>query len=188
MTVTPRQARVVALREQFLTLSWLAFRQMVQRVQVHGITHPQFITLASLTAYGQPATMRQLSEVTMQDGPTMTGIVDRLVKMKLARRTRREEDRRIVWVEATPAAITLIEEIRLDLDQNDSQGFHRLTDEQLTRMEEILEYSLRLYLQNIHQLGPAELAAQREKLRIFAGNPLAFIEEMEHVNETEHVV
>ena len=173
------QERVQALREQFLAVIWISFRRMVQQLQCYSLTHPQFVTLFSLVAHGKPATMRQLTEVALQDAPTMTGIVNRLVKMKLVQRTRREDDRRIVWVEATPKAITLVNDIQQDLQNNDLQGFGSLSNEQILKMEEILDHLLTVYLQNLHP-HQADINIAKKNLYNFANNPINFIQ-----NQTE---
>ena len=85
VAIQTREERIKTLKNAFHALMWIAMRQFSQRLQSFGLTHPQFITLASLTAHEQACTMRDLTNVTFQDPPTMTGIVDRLVKIKLDR-------------------------------------------------------------------------------------------------------
>ncbi len=170
-----KSERIKLLHERIFTLFWFAFRRLAQRLQKYGITHPQFITLISLVTHGQPATMRQLTQVTLQDPPTMTGIVNRLVKMGLLRRTRSEEDRRVVWVEATPKGIELINAVQQNLNREDPYGFHDVSDTELAKVEDFLDYILVRYMKEIHQQEIPDLATARKNLHAFAGDPLGFV-------------
>ena len=80
-----RQERVRAIKDAFHYLTWVAMRQLSQQLQPFGLTFPQFIVLAALAAHQQACTMRDLTNATFEDPPTMTGIIDRLVKMKLVK-------------------------------------------------------------------------------------------------------
>jgi len=170
-----KNERIKLLHEQFFTLFWFAFRRLTQRLQKYGITHPQFITLVSLVTHGQPATMRQLTQVTLQDPPTMTGIVNRMVKMGLLHRTRSQEDRRVVWVEATPKGIELINTVRQNLKQEDPYGFYDVSEAELEKVEDFLDYILVRYMKEIHQQEIPNLEAARKNLHAFARDPLGFI-------------
>jgi len=162
---------------------WMGHRQMAQRLQAYNLTHPQFITLASLVAHGQPVSMGELTEVTFHDAPTMTRIVDRLVKMDLVLRGRSEADRRVVWVEATSAGQDLIKAIKHDFDQEDSFRFSLLGEEDLTTMEELLDHVLVAYLKHKGELRPqqglqkgvADIEQVKQHLRGFAHDPIGFI-------------
>ncbi len=170
-----RLARVELLHEQFFTLMWLGFRQVTQRLQKFGLTHPQFVTLAALVKYGQPASMRQLTSVTFQDAPTMTGIVNRLLKMDLVKRTRCETDRRVVLVEAMPAAIKLLETINQSLREDETIGFSTLSDEALDRLDTLLNYILEILLKNNQQQFPMDIEIAKEWIKLFASDPITFI-------------
>ncbi len=167
--------RIKALRELFLTMLWMGHRQMAQRLQTYNLTHPQFITLASLVAHGQPVSMRELTEVTFHDAPTMTRIVDRLVKMGLVSRSRRKEDRRVVWVDATSTGQTLIEAIKRDFDREDALGFSLMSAEDLTKMEELLDHILAAYLKYKGEKSGADIEYVKQKLRGFANDPIGFL-------------
>ena len=119
--------------------------------------------------------MRQLTQVALQDPPTMTGIVNRLVKMGLLRRTRSKEDRRVVWVEATEKGVELVNIIQQNLNQDDPYDFYNVSDEELKKVEDFLDYILVRYMQEIHQQEIPNLEAARKNMRTFAGDPLGFI-------------
>src|ERR1700752_1318297 len=128
--LTPsREERIKTIHDAFFALMWISKRQFAQRLQTFGLTHPQFITLATLTAHKKACTMSDLINVTFQDAPTMTGVIDRLVKMQLVERTRSETDRRVVLVEVTPAGSGLVQQIDEQMLCDATTGFARLTDE-----------------------------------------------------------
>lgn len=171
---TARQRRIRELRDLFLTLMWMGHRQMVRRLQAHDLSHPQFISLACLVAHKQPASMTELTEVTFQDAPATTRIVDRLVRMGWARRTRTENDRRVVLVEATQKGRRLIETIRDDLDQVNDLGFSSLSDVELTRIEALFDSVLAICLQQYGQ-DRLDLAQIKQEFRGFANDPIRFL-------------
>jgi DNA-binding MarR family transcriptional regulator len=182
---TSRQARIKALGELFLSIIWIGYRQMVQRLQSHGLTHPQFITLASLVAHKSPATMRELSGVTMQDAPTMTGIVDRLVKMGLVVRTRDEKDRRLVLVAATPAGQALKKTVEQDLASDDVQGWAALSDDYLDRLEEMLDLMLAGCLHRANLAPTADVDTIKQHMRQFTNDPIDFMKMLDSLGDGE---
>ena len=153
----------------------MGHRRMVQRMQTYDLTHPQFVTLASLVAHKVPVSMGELTEVTLQDAPTMTRIVDRLVNMALVYRTRNEQDRRLVLVGPTQAGQTLIETIQHDLDQEDAFGFCAMDDEALTKLEDFLDHILAAYLKKTYQNDAIDLESVKQELRNFVLDPITFI-------------
>ncbi|GAB4545634.1 MAG: hypothetical protein Kow0063_39750 [Anaerolineae bacterium] len=177
MTTTSisREERIKRIRDTFITLVWVFARQFSQELQRFGLTLPQFVAIAALVGYRQACTMSDLARVTLQDAPTMTGIMDRLVKMKLVQRTRSETDRRVVLVQATPAGIELLERIREEVLERAKDEYLALADsnemEDLDRLmeffEQSLEYILRIHLKRRHSLDAAELDVEIEKIRSF---------------------
>jgi MarR family transcriptional regulator, organic hydroperoxide resistance regulator len=73
----------------------LATRRTTNKLQAHGITAPQWVILAQLMEQdGQP--LGELGSRALYDGPTMTGIVDRLETGGLVQRRRDSSDRRVI--------------------------------------------------------------------------------------------
>jgi DNA-binding MarR family transcriptional regulator len=66
-----------------------------------GITLPQMLVISTLTKFGEMK-ITELSRKINLSTSTISGIIDRLEKQQLVVRTRSEEDRRIVYVKATP--------------------------------------------------------------------------------------
>src|SRR5262245_28201362 len=171
----PRKEQIEIIKDIFVSLMWVATRQFSHWLQPFGLTYPQFIALASLAAYRRPCTMSDLTHVTLQDPPTMTGIVDRLVKMGWVQRTRSEIDRRVVLVQATPLGVNLIEKIKQDVMQDDIKGFADLSEEELLAHEKALKYLLRLHVSRYMQVQGADLEAEIENLRRLRRDPISYL-------------
>lgn len=170
-----RKDRVETIKDIFVSLMWIATRQFSHWLQPFGLTHPQFVALAALAAYKNTCTMSDLTNVTLQDPPTMTGIVDRLVKMGWVQRMRSETDRRVVLVQATPAGLRLIEQIKQDILQDKPTGFTDLSEEELLALEQALKYLLRLHVSQYMQLQGADLEAEIENLRRLRRDPISYL-------------
>jgi DNA-binding MarR family transcriptional regulator len=141
-------------------------RWFVQKLQTYGITVAQFVTLAALVGHSKPSTMSDLTNVTFQDAPTTTGVVDRLVKMELVERTRSQTDRRVVLVEPTPAGESLIQKINADMHHNAIESFATLTNEQLLNFEQLLNHFIRMYLKE-SIAEDADMDEALQKLNVF---------------------
>jgi DNA-binding MarR family transcriptional regulator len=178
-----REERIKRIRDTFIMLAWVFARQLSQELQRFGLTLPQFVALAALAGCKEDCTMSDLTRVTLQDAPTMTGITDRLVKMKLVERTRSEADRRVVLVQATQAGIDLLGRIRDEVLDRARTDYLALADDDLTDLDRLLEffeqsldYLLRVHLKRRHSLDTPELDVEIEKIRSFLKNPADEIE------------
>ena len=114
-----------------------------------GVTQTQFLVLASIRAFGRcpmGALARSL-HVTM---PTVSGIVDRLVRAHLVRRVPHPTDRRQVMVELTARGQAFFtefqgivrrrwEEVLRSLHPTELQAFYRV----ITKLREQLQRTLR---------------------------------------------
>jgi len=175
MAVAPsRMERIRAIHEAFLALLWIAKRQFSQRLQPFGLTPPQFITLAALTAHKQACTMSDLTSGTFQDAPTVTGITDRLVKMNLVERTRSEADRRVVLVQATPAGIDLVRQVEAQTLHDDEYSYEPMSDEELAIYEQLLKRTLQAHLGSMTSRQDGNLEAELEKLCLFNNDPIHY--------------
>lgn len=89
-----------------------------------NLTFPQALVLTVLGEDG-PLPISALAERTGSANSTVSGIVDRLEKLDLARRTRSEHDRRVIYVEATEK----YRQLRERAQTNVSGYFSTLLDE-----------------------------------------------------------
>ena len=106
----------------------------------------------------------------------MTGIVDRLVKMKLIKRTRSESDRRVVFVETTPAGAELVKQIEEASINDDIRSFSKFSDKELDNLEQSLRYLLRMHVGQYTSLRGVELDAEIEKLQNFRNDPIHYMQ------------
>lgn len=170
-----RKERIKRIHDAFMMLILIAKRRSARQLQSFGLTHPQFITLAALAGHQRACTMSDLTEFTFQDAPTMTGIIDRLIKMKLVQRTRSETDRRVVLVQVTPAGNDLVNQIEQKILHDDFSGYAALADEDLTALEQLVRYLLRMHVGRYKSLADADLDAELEKLQLFMSDPIYYM-------------
>jgi DNA-binding MarR family transcriptional regulator len=76
----------------------------------HGLTFPQWMVLKALRKHGR-MTAREVAESLEVTPANVTGILDRLEDSKLVRRTRSDQDRRVVHVALTKKGQEKVEEI-----------------------------------------------------------------------------
>jgi len=103
----------------------------------HNITPPQFEVLVSLWSE-DGLVLSDLSKRLSRDGPTITGIIDRMEKKELLRRQRSTRDRRIIQVYLSPKALKMKEsliELQLTAGEDIIENF---TDEDIERLEILL--------------------------------------------------
>lgn len=87
------------------------FRSHFGRLQ---LTFPQALVLTVLGEEG-PMPISSLAERTGSANSTVSGIVDRLEKLGLARRERSDQDRRVIYVAATEKYQTLCKRAKTDV-------------------------------------------------------------------------
>jgi DNA-binding MarR family transcriptional regulator len=128
-----RIARVVG------QLIWLGSKRSTQQLASYGLTAPQYFTLLSLSHREEASPMHVLAEITHQDAATVTGIVDRLVRLGYVSRERGQEDRRKVYVTLQEAGRQVVEEVRQASHENWRRSFSALNQQDLDEMSRILE-------------------------------------------------
>jgi DNA-binding MarR family transcriptional regulator len=102
--LTPDDRVIAALRRIVRAID-LHSRHLVERF---GVTGPQLIALQELARLGQ-VPVGALARNVHVSHPTMTGILDRLEKRGLVRRTRDTEDRRRMTAAPTKAGLELLD-------------------------------------------------------------------------------
>ncbi len=91
---------------------WMGSKRFAQQLAAYGLTAPQYFTLFSLLLQGEACTMNVLAESTYQDAATVTGIVNRLVKLGYVSRQRGQDDRRKVYVTLQQAGRQVVEKVK----------------------------------------------------------------------------
>jgi DNA-binding MarR family transcriptional regulator len=112
------------LEHAMLRLVWLEQKRWSQILAAHGLTVSQFLVLAAIWERQSGCHMGQLADEMLQSSATMTGIVDRLVRMTLVHRQALANDRRVVVV---------------DLTENGRSLLQRVRDEKIERLQQILD-------------------------------------------------
>lgn len=102
------------------------------------ISFPQLWALGYLTHAGA-ATMRTLARTMQAKESTTTGLVDRMDRMKLVRRTHSKEDRRVVYVEITAKGRRVLEEINRQREDTIKDLFRNLSSRDRATYLKILE-------------------------------------------------
>jgi len=104
-----------------------------------NLTFPQALILSVLGSEG-PMPISRLAERTGSANSTVSGIVDRLEKLELARRTRSETDRRVIYVETTPR----YEELRDKAETGVTEYFDSLLETLSPKERETIVQGLKL--------------------------------------------
>lgn len=106
--------------EHVLTYYLRVSQHLSQQFRTHfgslNLTFPQAQALSVLGAEG-PMPISRLAEKTGSANSTISGIVDRLEKLELARRVRSETDRRVIYVEATPQYEQMRERLKVGVNE-----------------------------------------------------------------------
>jgi DNA-binding MarR family transcriptional regulator len=126
-------------------LIWLGNKRFAQQLATYGLTPPQYFTLVSLFFQERPRSMHILAEITHQDAATVTGIVDRLIKLGYVSRQRGEDDRRKVYVTLEEAGREVVEAIRQINHENWQRAFSALSQDELEEMLRMLSTVLEVW-------------------------------------------
>jgi DNA-binding MarR family transcriptional regulator len=174
MSKTPesRVEQIQRVTGAFMVLIWIGRRRFVQLLQPFGLTAPQFMALAALSTCEAPLTMSDLTGVTLHDAPTMTGIVDRLAKMGLVRRSRSQADRRVVLVEATPGGNDLVRQARHILLAEGIRVYDIISDDELDEVERVFTHALERVRTYVSIQG-MDMDAELRRLELFMCDPTA---------------
>ena len=80
----------------------------------YAISEPQYNILRILKGAGKPITVNQVKERMVQKSPNTTRLMDKLCEKSLIKRSRCENDRRVVYIEILEKGAELLKEIRFD--------------------------------------------------------------------------
>jgi DNA-binding MarR family transcriptional regulator len=156
-----------------MLLMWIAKWRFLQILRSFDLTPPQFMTLAALSMRQEPFTMSDLTNITLNDPPTMTGIVNRLVEMGLAERSRSQTDRRVVLVKVTPAGNERVIRIHQGLLDDGLALYEILSDDELAEIERVFTSVLRQVREFLSAQG-GHLDAQLSQLEVFLCDPITY--------------
>lgn len=103
---------------------------------VSGITGSQFFVLQKINAKGR-LTVSEVAEKLSVSLSAITALVDRLVQAGLVVRSRDDQDRRLVWLEATEKGKEILARCMEGRKQVAAKYFGQLSDEDLEKLLEI---------------------------------------------------
>jgi DNA-binding MarR family transcriptional regulator len=115
-------------------LIWLGSKRFAQYLAAYGLTPPQYFTLFSLWYQDKACPMHALAEATYQDAATVTGVVNRLVKLGYVRRHRGQDDRRKVYVTLSETGRRVVKEVGDGRNEVWRRSFADLSQAELDQM------------------------------------------------------
>jgi DNA-binding MarR family transcriptional regulator len=89
--------------------------ELNRRFRGHGLTGPSFNVLMILAGADEPLSPHELGERLLVTRGTVTGLLDTLEKQGLVRRAPHPSDRRMLLIEPTDSARTLLDEVCAEL-------------------------------------------------------------------------
>ncbi len=115
----------------------LSSRRLSTKLLQHNVTPPQWGVLVALWEQ-DGLSLSELAKRSFFDGPTMTGIVDRLEKSNLVQRRRDSTDRRVISVYLTDEGRRLESVLPALSAEANSEAVAGLTDAEIARFTETL--------------------------------------------------
>ena len=104
----------------------------------YGLTSSQYNVLRILRAEGKPMPSLDIAERMIQVAPAITGLIDRLEKQGMVERRRCDNDRRVVYVEITAKAKTLLEQMDEPLSAVHKELMGHMTRSDLNELSRLL--------------------------------------------------
>ncbi len=105
----------------------------------YDLTHSQYNVLRILRGEGKPMPCQEIADRMIQVVPAMTGLLDRLEKQGLVSRERCTEDRRVVYVDLTDAAIEVLKRMDDPVRDLHKELIGHLTQAELKELSRLLE-------------------------------------------------
>lgn len=104
-----------------------------------GLSEPQYNVLRILRGSAKPLQVYQVAERMLTRDPDITRLFDRLVREEFVKRTRCEDDRRVVWVSLTTKGTKLVNKLDRPVSALHEKQLARLGVRKLRLLRELLE-------------------------------------------------
>ncbi|WP_437186660.1 MarR family winged helix-turn-helix transcriptional regulator [Planctomicrobium sp. SH668] len=104
-----------------------------------GITDSQYNVLRILRGEGTPLPSLEIASRMIQVVPAITGLIDRLEKQEFVSRQRCVQDRRVIFIQLTPKATALLEQMDDAVDELHHELIGHLTHSELKELIRLLE-------------------------------------------------
>jgi DNA-binding MarR family transcriptional regulator len=105
----------------------------------YGLTPSQYNVLRILRCEGKPLPCLEIADRLVAAVPAITGLIDRLQGMGLVTRERSTEDRRVVYVAPTPAALELLRRLDGRVVELHKALMGHLSEAELRELNRLLE-------------------------------------------------
>lgn len=116
-----KQSVSIEVSKLFREVMLLVRQNMTKSFENCGITAPQGMVIGTISKFGKMK-ISDLSSSLGLSNSTISGIIDRLEKLKIVERERSENDKRVVYVKITPEY------------EEQHQGFHKKAEENITNI------------------------------------------------------
>jgi len=129
-------------QEVFLSIARTADQLLIRGERLmreQGLTGPQYNVLRILRGEGKPLPMQEIASRVVQVVPGITGLVDRLEAAGLVHRERSTEDRRVIYVNITPAGLDMLAKLDAPLLALEKKLLGGLTQADQRQLIELLE-------------------------------------------------
>ncbi|MFO1066515.1 MAG: MarR family transcriptional regulator [Pirellulales bacterium] len=105
----------------------------------YGLTSSQYNILRILRGEGAPLPSLEIAARMIQIVPAITGLIDRLEEAAMVKRRRCESDRRVVYVEITPKAVSVLAKMDEPLMELHREMLGHLSKAELKELVRLLE-------------------------------------------------
>ncbi len=119
----------------------------------YGVTIPQLVALREIHEHG-PISFSMLTRLLSLNNSTVTGIVDRLERQGLVRRTRTSQDRRRIDVVATGEGLSFLERTPPPIQESLIRGLEEMSPDEVER----ILWSIDTIVGLLHQERPEKVA------------------------------
>ena len=109
-----------------------------RRLQEYDVTATQFSVLNQISYKNGNITSAEVADHLESDRPTISGVINRLVKSGLVEKVENPDDRRSVYLKLNQETLKLVDEIRDVSDQVNRDIFEILSESELSNMKEYL--------------------------------------------------
>ncbi len=128
-------------REEWASLytAFAILRKETERaLSAWRLTVPQVSVLALLAEAERPLSVTRLARLLLQEGPSVTTLVDRMCAAGLVERVKDHRDRRVVLVKLTDGGRRMHDDIRAAAAAVSNELFGVLSDEDRTTLRDLL--------------------------------------------------
>lgn len=115
--------------------------QLDRLFRQHELTSSQYNVLRILRGEGKPLPILEIASRLITVVPGITGLIDRLEQAGWVQRERCENDRRVIYVAATPKALDVLSRIDQPLEELHAQLIGHLNRAELKELIRLLEKS-----------------------------------------------